>query len=55
MSQKFPIKRKESVNISKLCNHGTCLIMEKTKDLRDAVEAIEEDVRERRYLFEQKI
>ena len=53
MSQKFPIKRKESVNISKLCNHRTCLIMEKTKDLRDAVEAIEEDVRERRYLLEQ--
>ena len=29
--------------------------MEKTKVLRDAVEAIEEDVRERRYLLEQKI
>ena len=29
--------------------------MEKTKDLRDAVEAIEEDVRERRYLLEQKL
>ena len=54
MSQKFPIKRKESVNISKLYNHRTCLIMKRTKDLRYAVEAIEEDVCERRYL-EQKI